>query len=269
MGEWILLKNEAELEAMAKALRRRCRGHYYTNYFFINSTRNNDLRYTEMFYQSDGDNLYAIERKDNFYQLFYFVGDVDSVRLDLPPSVDQGVLTCEIFDEEGKDRQRCVLEKLYMEGFCVYKKYHFYERKRGEFRGIRSKSLNAGYQASEEELSIMYDIFDPYSDNLPLRKAFPEFLASMNIISFAVGGEYVGSYLYKKNNWGSNGYAFVRDKFLGLGSYVVSSGLATQLLEHPNWRGIIDDNNTKSIRLNEALGVKRTKQYEMVLIRGK
>lgn len=271
MSEWILLKSESELETMARALRRKCRGHYYTNYFFINSTRNDDLRYTEMFWMAEGDNLYAIERKDDFYQLFYFVGDPESIQLNLPPSVEQGVLTCEIYEEEGKEKQGCVVEKLYTEGFCDYKKYHYYERKGGDFRRINPQRLNIAYQASEEELSVMYDIFDPYSDNLPLRKAFSEFLASVNIVSCAVGGEYIGSYLYKKNNWGANGYIFVRDKFSGLGSYVVSAGLDSYVCKHPNGRarGMIEDNNTRSIRLNEAFGFERTKQYQAILIRRK
>ena len=113
MSEWVLLRNETELEAKAKTLRRKCRGHYYTNYYFLHSTRNDDLRYTEMFYREDGDNIYAIERMDEFYQLFYFIGDADHIRLELPPSVERGVLTCEIDEEEGKEKQGAVLEKLY------------------------------------------------------------------------------------------------------------------------------------------------------------
>ena len=103
MSEWVLLRNETELEAKAKTLRRKCRGHYYTNYYFLHSTRNDDLRYTEMFYREDGDNIYALERMDEFYQLFYFIGDADYIRLELPPSVERGVLTCEIDEEEGKE----------------------------------------------------------------------------------------------------------------------------------------------------------------------
>lgn len=268
MSEWILLKSESELETMARALRRKCRGHYYTNYFFINSTRNDDLRYTEMFWMAEGDNLYAIERKDDFYQLFYFVGDPDSVRLDLPPSVEKGVLTCEVYEEEGKEKQGCVLEKLYEEGFCDYKKYHYYERRGGDFLQYHPEELDTAYQAGVEELSAMYDIFDPYSDDLPLRKAFPEFLASMNIVSCAVDGQYGGSFMYKKNGWG-NSYLFVLSNFFGLGVPLFSAGFAEYIREHPNRvaRATIEDHNARSIRLHKAFGYERTRQYHTVLIR--
>lgn len=269
MGDWILLRSEAELEARAKALRKKCRGHYYTNYYFINSTRDKDLRYTEMFFQEDGDNLYAIERWDDFYQLFYFVGDVESIHLDLPLSVDCSVLTCEIDEEEGKEKQGLVLEKLYAEGFSDYKKYHFYDRKGGNLRQFRDlKGFDLTYQASAEELSAMYDIFDPYSDNLPLRKAFPEFLASMDILSCAVDGKYAGSSMSRKDGWG-NGFIFVHDDFPGVGAYLLSIGLDWADREHPNriQRATIEDNNARSIRLHKAFGYKRTNQYHKILIR--
>lgn len=270
MGQWMLLQSEAELEAKAKALRRKCRGHYYTNYYFINSTRECNLRYTEMFYQEDGDNLYVIERRDGFYQLFYFVGDTDSVRLDLPLSVECGVLTCEIDEEEGKEKQGLVLEKLYAKGFADYKNYHFYERRGGDFRRFHLDGFDLTYQASLDELSAMYDIFDPYSDNLPLRKAFPEYLGTMDIISCAVGGQYAGSHIAPKNGWGS-GYIFVRGGFLGVGALLLSAKLDQLAREHPARiaGGLIEDHNVKSIRLHKAFDYKQTKQYHKVLIRGK
>lgn len=269
MSEWVLLRNETELEAKAKTLRRKCRGHYYTNYYFLHSTRNDDLRYTEMFYREDGDNIYAIERMDEFYQLFYFIGDADHIRLELPPSVERGVLTCEIDEEEGKEKQGAVLEKLYTEGFTDYKTYHFYDRKSGQdFRRFHLKGFDLTYQASVEELSAMYDIFDPYSDALPLRKAFPEYLETMSILSCAVDGKHAGSSMGKKDGWG-NGFVFVYDEFPGVGAYLLSEGLERELREHPNkiLRATIEDQNTSSIRLHRSLGYERTKQYHKILIR--
>jgi len=268
MGEWILLRSEAELETKAKVLRKRCRGHYYTNYYFINSTRDNDLRYTEMFYREDGDNLYAIERKDDFYQLFYFAGDVDSIRLDFPTSVEHSVLTCEIDEEEGKEKQGPVLEKLYAEGFSDYKNYHFYDRRGGEFRRFHLDGFDLSYQASPEELSVMYDIFDPYSDNLPLRKAFPEYLKSMSIVSGAVNGKYAGSYIFSPSGW-RPGYVFSCGIFSGTGKCVTSAMLDQLAREHPDRiaRSTIEDNNIKSIHLHMGFGYKRTNQYHKILIR--
>jgi len=270
MGQWTLLQNEAELEAKAKALRKKCRGHYFTNYYFINSTRDFDLRYTEMFYQEDGNNLYAIERRDEFYQLFYFVGDVDSVRLELPTSVEHSVLTCEIDEEEGKEKQGCVLEKLYAEGFSDYKNYHFYDRRGGDFRRFHLDGFDLTYQASLDELAVMYDIFDPYSDNLPLRKAFPEYLKKMDILSCAVDGQYAGSTLSAKSGWG-NGFTFVHDDFSGAGALLLSAGLDQFTREHPDRiaRATIEDHNIKSIRLHTRFGYERTKQYHKILIRRK
>lgn len=273
MSGWVLLRNEAELEAKAKALRRKCRGHYYTNYVFIHSTRDEDLRYTEMFYQEDGDNIYAIERKDDFYQLFYFIGDVDHVHLDLPPSVERGVMTCEIDEEEGREKQGLVLEKLYQEGFADYKNLHYYDRKPGaKHRRIPAglKQFDLTYHASVEELSAMYDIFDPYADNLPPRRAFPEWLETMNILSCAVDGKYAGSYMRLKNGWGT-GFIFVHDEFHGVGAYLLSAGIEWSEREHPNKiaHGAIEDHNIQSIRLHTSFGCERTRQYHKILIRRK
>jgi len=271
MGEWILLRSEAELEAKAKALRRKCRGHYYTNYYFIHSTRDDDLRHTEMFYREDGDNLYAIERRDDFYQLFYFLGDADRVRLELPPSVENGVLTCEITEEAGKEKQGVVFERLYAEGFSDYKKIQYYDRKAGkDFRRLHLKGLDLTYRASVEELSAMYDIFDLYIDHLPPRRAFPEFLETMDIISCAIDGKHAGSIMTTKSGWG-NGYIFAYDAFPGMGAYLFSAWLDREVRAHPNriLRASIEEHNSRSIRLNKAFGFELTKQYHKILIRGK
>lgn len=270
MSQWILLSSEAELEEKAKTLRRKCRGHYYTNYYFIHSSRENDLQYTEMFYQEDGDNLYAIERMDDFYQLFYFVGDTEHFRLELPPSVECGVLTCEFDEMEEKEKQGPVLERLYAEGFSVYKKYHYYDRKPGDFRRFHRKGFDTTYQASVEELSVMYDIFDPYSDNLPLRKAFPEYLESMNIVSCAVNGKYAGSSMWKKSGFGGQ-FIFICDEFRGkgIGGYLLSAGSEKFYSGHPNkvFHVAIEDQNIGSIQMHETFGFERIKQYHTVLMR--
>lgn len=271
MSEWVLLRSESELETKARALRRKCRGHYYTNYYFFNSTRDDELRYTEMFYQEDGDNIYAIERRDEYYQMFYFVGDVDRVRLELPPSVERGVMTCEIDEEEGKEKQSLVLEKLYQEGFSDYKLFHFYDRKPGtRVRRIPSglKGYDLTYQVSMEELSAIYDIFDPYADNLPLRRAFPEWLETMEILSCAVGGEYAGSSMCTKSGWG-NGFIFVHDDFPGVGACLLTTGADWADRTYPKriQRATIEDSNIGSIRLHRSLGYERTGQYHKVLIR--
>lgn len=271
MGNWIIVKSEAELEAKAKALRKKCRGHYYTNYIFFNSTRDDDLRYTEMFYQEDGDNLYTIERMDDHYQFFYFIGDVGSVRLELPPSVESSVLKCAIPDEEGREKQGLVLEKLYSLGFSNYKKFLYYERKEGNFQRFHREGVDFSYQASVEELSAIYDIFDPYADHLPLRKGFPEFLSLMDIISCTVDGQYAGSYMSHREQ-GGFGFLFTLDQFRGsgIGVMLVSVWLDRFFQEHPKriCRVTILEDNTDSIRLHTAFGFERTKQYHQILIRG-
>lgn len=272
MSDWILLRNESELATKAKTLRRKCRGHYYTNYFFFHSTRDIELRYTEMFYQEDGDNLYVIERKDDFYQLFYFVGDVDAFRLDLPPSVESGVMTCELDEEEGKENQGPVLERLHQEGFADYKNFHYYTYKyAGEkIRRLYPKEYDLNYQASVEELSAMYDIFDPYADNLPPRRAFQAWLESMDILSCAVDGHYAGSIMRRKSGWGI-GYVFALDAFPGVGACLTLEQRARNIEKHPDKTyaktGLIEDNNLPSIRMNQRLGFKRGNQYHKVLRR--
>lgn len=273
MSGWVLLRNESELETKAKALRRKCRGHYYTNYYFLRSTRDDDLRYTELFYLEDGDNLYAIERKDDYYQLFYFVGDADRIRLELPPSVENGVLTCEIDEEERKEKQGPILERLYQEGFGDYKRFHYYDRKRGaKPRRVLTdlEGFDPTYHASVEELSVMYDIFDPYSYDLPIRRVFPEWLETMDIVSCAVDGKYAGSSMSGKSGWGST-YIFVRDDFRGVGGYLFSADLDRRDREHPNkiQRTAIEDDNIRSIRLHRSFGYEVTDQYHQVLIRRK
>lgn len=274
MSDWILLRNESELEAKAKALRRKCRGHYYTNYYFLHSSRGDELRYTEMFYQEDGDNLYAIERVDDFYQFFYFVGDVDGFRLDLPPSVEGGVMTCEFSEVEGKEKQGPVLERLYQEGFADYKNFHYYTYKyAGEkIRRLYPKGYDLNYQASVEELSVMYDVFDPYTDALPPRRAFPAWLEARNILSCAVGGQYAGSILWRKDGWG-NGHVFALDMFPGVGAYLTLEKRAWNIEKYPDKpyviTGLIEDNNIRSIQMHQRFGFKCGNQYHKVLIRRK
>jgi len=74
MQDWKLLETETELKEKVSVLRKKCRGHYFTNYQSFHSTLNDELAYTEMYWKCAVDNIYLIKRHDDFYKLFYAIG---------------------------------------------------------------------------------------------------------------------------------------------------------------------------------------------------
>ena len=73
---------------------------------------NDEIASTEIFYREEDENLTIIKRWDDFYQMYYFIGNLDVYTLDLPVSVNYGTLICELIEKENREKQEGVVKKL-------------------------------------------------------------------------------------------------------------------------------------------------------------
>lgn len=56
--EWKLLQEESQLKELIKAIKKECKGHFYTNYQFLNSTTDDDIN-SEILVAQNDDNIYS------------------------------------------------------------------------------------------------------------------------------------------------------------------------------------------------------------------
>lgn len=131
MSEWKVLESKSVLDDKVRILRRRCRGHFYTNYIWFSSSIGRQFPFTKMWICEEGDNMLLLQQYDTFYKLFYYLGDVGNLKLMLPDETRDARVICEFFEEENKEKQAEVLAKLCTLGFSVYRKFYMWECRRG------------------------------------------------------------------------------------------------------------------------------------------
>lgn len=182
MGRWNLLESESEIKEKFKNLKRENKGHYCSNYQSLNSGIEKELEYMEMYYMEDCDNLYVLKRYDHFYKLFYGLGGEFDFS-NFPKSVKNGVVVCDIIEIEGKEKQAKAVESLKKAGFRDYKKYHMWECTGIKFKIPSFKNYEITDDKNLERLSHVYTIFDEYSDMLPVRRMFPDYIENRHTFS--------------------------------------------------------------------------------------
>lgn len=127
MAEWISLTSKAVLDEKARALRRKCRGHYFSNYVWFSAAIEKEIPYSPMWLFEEGDNMLLLQQYNEFFKLFYFIGDITSFRLQLPAIVGEKKVLCEFIEEEGKEKQKEIAESLIQLGFAQYRKFYMME----------------------------------------------------------------------------------------------------------------------------------------------
>lgn len=270
--EWKLLQDESQLKDLIKPIKKDCKGNFYTNYQFLNSTTDDDIKYTEIFFAQDGDNVYILKRKDDCYQFSYAAGRVEDLEVSkFPQSVQNSMVCCDIIEIEGKEKQGFAAEKLLQNGFKEYKSYHMWELDKQEIKVHNMKRFKFTDFTDEEYLKRIFYVFDPYADMLPLRKQFADYLTEVYSFSCLVKGEYAGSNIYKiKGNTGVEEFVFRDSKFPGVGA-VLCEELLNRCFNVHNCNKVyawIDDNNVPSIKMHEQIGFTRSRQYKKTYTNG-
>lgn len=272
MGHWILLETGAELNTKIQELKKKCAKRVLSNYLFSDEHINEEIANTEFLYIEEEENITLIKRCDDHYQIYYFIGNLDVYSLKLPMSVDNGILVCELFEKENRERQRDVVRKLGVLGLNVYKKYYLWEYKDAEIVDIDDKGLIFTEESEYGVFADLYKIFDRYSERLPLLRESENFCAKMSQVQCWDGDKYVGAVIYSVNkNVATEEFIYVTDSARGKGyAKVLENKFISHCLHELHVKRIyawIETNNIKSVALHQSVGYLKTDQYKLALKR--
>ncbi len=272
MDKWTLLENEQDIIGRIRQLKRENKGHFFTNYQIFNSGLDRELDYMEVFYRQDDNNLFVIKRCDDFYKLLYGMGGTKINSAMFPRSVQKGVIVCDIVETAGKEKQTEMIKNLQEAGFSNYKKYHLWECVQMEFKMPAFRVYKIADDKSPEHLSNIYSIFDPYSDMLPLKRMFHEFLRERYSLSCFKNGHYEGSLIYMVNGKTATvEFIYTLKNGNGIGGILLMKFVGKCFIN----RGVrklyawINDDNDASIKTHKSAGFEMTDQYKITLIKGK
>lgn len=269
MAEWVSLTSKADLDEKARALRRKCRGHYFSNYVWFSAAIEKEIPYSNMWLQEDGDNMFLLQQYNTFFKLFYFIGDVDNVKLSFPQVDADTHALCEFFEEEGKEKQSSILNILSSQGFALYRKFYMWECN-GMTDDLSERSdLCFDGAFSREQLKELQETFDPYVDLLPLDGLFEEYYNSKRYFTCYVDNEYAGVVVYTvKDSVIDEDLIYVKPQFRGVGKYLYAAFLkyAFNNLECKKVVPWVHVDNSKSISFHKAAGAIQTPYYKLSLL---
>lgn len=271
MGKWKLIEKETEFRNAFVLLKKSNKGHYYTNFNPLTSRIDSEIEHTEFLMGKYDDNLFLIERYDDFYKLIYVLFEEGVLsNFSLPQSVDSGVLVTDIIEIEGHEKQREAISHLLEIGFVEYKRYHLWEC--SSYCMIQGDNTEICGITTNDKLWIsdIYKYFDKYSDCLPMRRMFQSFSNETECLSFSQNGDYIGGVLYHtQGRTATEDFIFITNEFRGVGKKAQSVYLEDILLK----KGIekvyawIDDDNKASIMIHEQNGFVKTNRYKITLLK--
>lgn len=272
MGDWRVLETGDELTEKIQELKRKCSKRVLSNYLLSEQQVNEEIADTEYFYTEKGENITLIKRWDDFYQMYYFIGNQNAFFLNLPMSVDQGILICELIEKDTRKRQEEVVGKLHFFGFKDYKRYYLWEYTNVETIDIEDKRLTFTDECEYSVLAEIYKIFDHYSDRLPLSSNFKKFCDKIGKLLCWDGDEYVGAVIYSMNkNVATEEYVYITESAQGKGyAKLLENRFVNHCMHVLHLKRIyawIEINNVKSIVLHQSAGYLKTDQYKLTLKR--
>ncbi len=270
MADWVSLTSMAVLDEKARALRRKCRGHFHSNYIWFSAAIEKEMSYSPMWLLEDGDNMLLLQQYDAFFKLFYFIGDVDHFVIDLPNETQTKKVLCELFEEEGKEKQNEFLNSILSRGFSCYRKFYMLEC--SQFSKLEKTPKNISFDNcfSTSQLRELFRYFDPYVDLIPLPELFEEYYNSKKYFVCYVNGEYAGVVVYTiKETQIDEDFVFVRPEFRGIGKYLYAAFLDHAFIELACNKVIpwVHTDNPKSLSFHKAAGAKQTPYYKLSLIK--
>lgn len=268
MAEWVTLTSKSVLDEKARALRRKCRGHYYSNYVWFSAAIEREMPYTNMWLQEDGNNMYLLQQYNIFFKLFYFIGDVDNVKLSFPQIGPDTHILCEFFEEEGKEKHDLILNSLSLQGFSLYRKFYMWEFS-SPIELPERNDLHFDGLFSREQLKELLGYFDPYVDLIPLPELFDEYYNNKRFYTCYLNGDWAGVLVYTmKDSIIDDDFLFVKPQFRGIGKYINAAFLNYAFNEIGCKKVVpwIHTDNLKSISFHTAAGAKRTSFYKVSLL---
>lgn len=272
MGHWILLETGNELTGKIQELKKKCTKRVLSNYLLSDEHINEEMVNTEFFYTEEEENITLIKRCDDFYQMYYFIGNLDAYSPDLPMSVNCGILVCELFEKENREKQREIVRKFNAFGLKNYKKYYLWEYKNEEIVDTDDKGLTFTEECKCSVLADLYEIFDRYSERLPLLRDSENFCTTMSQIQCWDGDKYVGAVIYSVNkSVATEEFIYVADSARGEGyARVLEHKFVSHCIHELHMKRIytwIETNNIKSVALHQSAGYLKTDQYKLTLKR--
>lgn len=269
MAEWVSLTSKTVLDEKVRALRRKCRGHYYSNYVWFSAAIEKEMPYSPMWLLEEGDNILLLQQYNDFFKLFYFIGDIEHLNFTFPLQVTESHILCEFFEEEGKEKQGLMLNALSQQGFKLYRKFYMWE-----CGGLRDgllirNDLRFDGVFSREQLKELQDTFDPYVDLLPLPDLFEDYYNNKRYFTCYVNNEYAGVVVYTvKDSVIDEDLIYVKPQFRGVGKYLYAAFLkyAFDDLKCKTVVPWVHIDNSKSISFHKAAGAKQTLYYKLSLL---
>ena len=274
MSEWTILESKAILDVKVRMLRRKCRGHYFSNYIWFSEAIAKQFSFSRFFYCEEGDNMLVLQKYDRFDKLFYFLGDVDNSKMTPPKDSHSSQILCEMFEEEGKEKQSIVLDKLCSQGFSIYRKFYMWECNKSENISLQhtdkdGKKITYGEDLSREQLKTLFKSFDPIVDLMPLPELFEDYYNSKHFLTCYVENQLAGIVVYTiKDSVVDEDLIYVFPEFRGIGS-ILYKAFKDKVFNELNCKKIVPwvhTDNSRSIAFHTKVGAVQTPYYKLSLL---
>lgn len=274
MSEWTILESKAIIDDKARMLRRKCRGHYFSNYIWFSEAIAKQFPFSQFFICEEGDNVLVLQKYDGFDKLFYFLGDVDNFTMTPPKDSHSSKILCEMFEEEDKEKQTVVLDKLCSQGFSVYRKFYMWECNSSENISLQlankdGRKITYGENLSREQLKALFKSFDPIVDLMPLPELFEDYYNSKHFLTCYIDNQLAGIVVYTvKDNVADEDFIYVFPKFRGIGSILYNAFMDKVFNEHHCKKIVpwVHTDNGRSIAFHTKVGAIQTPYYKLSLL---
>lgn len=266
---WNLLETKAVIDEKARVLRCKCRGHYYSNYNVFSATLEKEFSYTKIWIAEEGDNMLLLQKYNNFYKLFYFIGEVESLHLSFPEETKNAKILCELFDEDDREKQTPALLSLKQNGFSVYRKFYMWESTENNGLICDDPDIEFKDGITKNQLQDLFDYFDPLVDLIPLTNQVEDYYNSKHFLACYVKGKYVGCAVYSvKDAQVDEDFIYILPMFRGVGKYLYSAllNVTFNTLSRKKLIPWIHTENERSISFHSAAGARRTPYYKISLL---
>ncbi|MCF0229169.1 MAG: hypothetical protein HUJ76_05685 [Parasporobacterium sp.] len=121
--EWTQLTDDTALKATARELKQKTGIRPFTNYIFGIGLD----EYADTFLVNyDDTSITLLKKIDDVVKLYYWITDPSSYAFEMPDTLKDCSLVCDIIEEEGRERQNDVIGRLLDLGFEKYKKYYMW-----------------------------------------------------------------------------------------------------------------------------------------------
>ena len=243
-----------------------------TNFPLYSSDVQMPIEQGRMFIETTNKCIYVYEERIDYQRLYYFVPQGEEKEFsEYLENKRRNRLICEILEKENMERQTSVVKVLLTEGFFKYKRYFKWEK---DLSSISENDIskNVSVPLSGEVLDEIIEMFDKYTDCVPLRDEWINYCKSREMIISCKEGNLAGRLIFHKQKGFVNlDYIYVIPEYRGEGvsSVLMSefSNISRNILEVKKVNSWIEENNVYSIGTHMKADYKKTPQNKTVYIR--